>query len=297
MVFTLDSFLVEYAFRIAVILLFVAALGVLLRLSVNCIEARPNAFEPFDGGPTLADYTSRILKLEAVKDSLSDDISELDDLVDETCGIVGHVKEAYIGNNSAPLDDSENSLPKDVQKIRMERRKVRAAKRFDDEQAVFGTVIKKTLLECFKDGADTKTDEDAESEAAATAERNAATADAQRDLSAAVDDVTRILDTVQVKAALLKSQQVIPTLQFTGKYLKQAGEGVSSAPAVNMEPFEGGIREGVVGLALIKSADELLKRAGTIRKTVEDLKAAVQQQKDAVKALKQVQSRGIAPPL
>jgi len=293
---SLASFLAEYGLRIGAILLFIAALGFLLRLSNHCVESRPNAFEQFEGGPTLSEYTDRTLKLEAARDALSDDISELDDLVDETCGVVGHVKEAYVGNNSAPLDDTENSLPKDVQMKRMERRKVRAAKRFDDEKAIFGTIAKKTLLECFADGADAK----AEAAAEEAAEKDAATADAKRDLAVAVDEVTRVLDAVQVKAALLKSQQILPTLQFTGKQLKKAGEGVASAPPMNMEAFESSVgnpsKKTPSGAQLIASADALLTRAGTIKKTVQDLKVAVQEQKDVIKAMKDAQSRGIAPP-
>ena len=288
------SFLIDHGIRVLSLLLFVAGLAFLLHLSTNCVDPRPNVFEQFEGGPTLSDYTSRTQKLEVVKEALSDDISELDDLVDETCGIVGHVKETYIGNNSMPLDDSENSLPKDVQKSRMDRRKVRAAKRFDDEKAVFGSVAKKTLLECFEDGS---------AAAAAKQDADAELTDAQRDLAAVVDEVTRILDTAQVKAALLKSQQIAPTLQFTGKYVKQASDSLaSSSQTVTMESFEGGGGSSSSssssrsrGAELIRSADELLTRAETIRKTVQDLKASVQQQKDAIQAMRDAQARGIVP--
>lgn len=285
MAFTLTSFLVEYGLRIATIVLFVGALGFLLGLSTNCIAGKANAFEPFEdaGSPTLSDYTRRTRQLDTVKDTLSDTIGELDDLVDETCGIVGHVKDAYIGNNSAPLDETEYTYPKDVQKKRLEQRKVRAAKRFEDDKAVFGTIAKKTLLECFENGSQ-------------PSEKDIALKDAQQDLATAVDEVGRILDTAQLKAALLKSQQLAPTLQFTAKYLKQAGDAVSSAPPVTMETFVDAAEKPPSGAELIASADALLKRAADIRKTIQDLKQTVQQQKEAVKTLNRLQSQGITPP-
>jgi hypothetical protein len=290
----LGSFFMKTALLLVGLLLFYTLLRSLLHISMTCRESTPRAFEQFtDGNPTLSDYTSRTTKLTAVQESLSDEIGALDDLIQDTCGIVGHVKEAYVGNNSAPLDESEYTYPKDVQAKRMDQRKVRAAQRFVDEKAVFGTLMKKTLLECFATTAD--------SEKEAKEAKDADLLAAKQDLAAAVDQVSRLLDATEIKAALLKAQQLAPTLQFTAKYLKQAGEAVASAPPATMESFVGGSSSGSSGKSpsgaeLVASADALLTRAGTIRNTVKDLKAAVQQQKEAVKTLKRVQSEGITPP-
>jgi len=119
---------------------------VLFLVGVGCIVAivalvqtlrcsfhpHPRVYEPFS------------LSQQDLQSSVEDDLDTLNDLADKACATLGQIEDIHVSNNSAP-DESEYSLPPEVQKRNSDKRTARAKQRFKDEKA------RHDVIECFEE--------------------------------------------------------------------------------------------------------------------------------------------------
>lgn len=216
-------------------------------------------YEPFEtsrADGTLVAIKTRINDLRAAGDLVQDALDTLNDAADETCNIMSEVEEVYVGNSSAPSDESEFNLPAEIQKKRQQERERRARLRFAEERKLYAAVTKKPVYECFSASADD-------------------VAEAEQELSMLVNDITSILDTAEVKLAAEKQEKIRSLLNFNARYLKKA---VNAATA---EGFWADLK----GAALLAKADELLGKAKTIYGEIMALKQDVKVQRQVANGL------------
>lgn len=126
---------------------------------------------------------------------------DLDDNGDVVCDINKKIQEYYVGNNSAPADDSEYSLPPETQQKNLKRRQERALKRWTSTRSNYATIYKKDpIYECFV-GTDT------DAAAAAKAAKAAADAKARKEEADRLEQQREDTD-AQVRQKLI--EEIIP---------------------------------------------------------------------------------------
>ena len=150
----------------------------------------------------------------------------------------------------------------DIKYKRTEDRKTRAVRRFEEEKKMFVALHKqKPVLECFSASPDD-------------------IAAAEDELSEQVNDLVTIMDTAEVKMAVIKGEKIYSLLGFNSQYLKKAVD------AITPEGFWSELR----GSALLSKADELIGIAITFHEKMQDLKKAVNIQKQTASLLNKKQS-------
>jgi hypothetical protein len=200
---------------------------------------------------------NRLVQIRAIKDRLQSDLDDLNDVADGTCSIMSQIRDSYIANNSAPTDESEYSLSKELQTKRMEERKRRAVLRFETEKKQFVALHgKKPVYECFAASASDVTDVETE-------------------LRDEVNELITMIDSAEIRLAAEKSDQLDSLLGFNAKYLKKAVD------ATTVEGFLAELR----GTALIAKADELLGLAATVHERIVALKKKLANQQAVAKSL------------
>lgn len=240
------------------IVLLIAGIITLVR-SARCSAADTIRYEPFEPSATdgrLTAIKQRISDLRAATDLVQTALDDMNDAAEETCNIMKEVEEVYVGNSSAPPDESEFNLPAEQQKQRRADRERRAKLRFAEERKLFGSITGKPVLECF-----VASDSDVQ--------------EAETELSFMVNEATAILDNAEVKIAAEKKEKIRSLLNFNARYLKKA---VNAATA---EGFWADLK----GPALLSKADELLGKAKTLFAEIQELKRDVKLQRQAVKGL------------
>lgn len=203
---------------------------------------------------------SRIDKIRALKEELLVYSEDVGTLADETCAIMKTVEEKYIVNASQFTNADDYSLPKAEQDRKIKQRQTLAKARFADQQAMYSAVNgKKPLLECFY--AD-----------------NDDVAAAESELNRELNELEQILDTAEVKAAVLKKEKAAMSLGFSLKYLTDALKSLQEQKA------EGFYVERS-GSALIARADEILGKAAAMRNELAELNKLLQKENDMIKVL------------
>ena len=154
----------------------------------------------------------------------------------------------------APTDETEYSLPKDVQEKRQAARKARAANNFQQEQKIYVTVNKDKgpLYECFTD-----------SEAAL----DDAIHDEENNLSTELNKLYALLDSAEVRMAAVNGKKINSLLGFNEKYIKK-GVDTAKSPDGFASPNE--------TINLLSKADVLIGKAYTVHKMLENLKRDTQ---------------------
>jgi hypothetical protein len=89
-----------------------------------------------------------------------------------------------------------------------------------------------------------------------------------------MDDITRIMDTAEMKAAAAKGSALQSLLGFNAGYLKK---GVSTITE--------GFADALTGKALLDAADELIAKGKNLHTAVVNITAAVKQQQVAAKGV------------
>ena len=251
---------VAYIIGFALVSLLVAGIILLIR-SATCNSIQPeNAYEHFTD--TNDDYLSNLQRrtglIKQTIATLQSDMDILDEDADDTCDIMKSVEDTYISNKSAPNDESELELPREVQQTRIERRKINAKKSFQEQKHAFvESNGKKPLLECFASSGDVD--------------------QAEQGLNDAVQELTTLLDSAEMKLAITKGEKTWMSLLFTAPYLKKVVD--LSAPNTT-EHFAT-----MKGADLLSKADELIGKANTIHARFKPLRDQVVAQKKVVSSL------------
>jgi hypothetical protein len=203
---------------------------------------------------------SRIDKIRNIKEEILVYSEDVGVLADETCAIMKTVEEKYIQNASQLKNEEDYQLPREEQDRKVKQRQTLAKARFADQQAMYSAVNgKKPLLECFY---------------ASNEDVNLAEAELNQELN----ELEKILDTTQVKAAALKKEKAAMSLGFSMNYLTDAVKSMES------EKKEGFYVE-LTGPTLIARADELLGKAASMKQELKDLNALVEKENDMIKII------------
>jgi len=206
---------------------------------------------------------SRIDKLRNLKEELLVYSEDVGVLADETCAIVKNVEEKYIINNSQFENPSDYELPKAEQDRKVKQRQTLAKVRFADQQTMYSAVNGgKPLLECFY--------ADNDDVVAAEAELN-------RELN----EMEKILDSAQVKAAALKKEKASMSLGFSLKYLTDAVKSLQ-------EQKREGFYVELSGAALIARADEILGKAAAMKDELKELNKRLARSNEMIRTLSSV---------
>lgn len=231
---------------------------------ITCRGATGGAqwYEPFTNSADerLSGIQQRLASVRDMRGALEQAIEDLGVAGDDTCDILKEIEERYVGGAAAPSDETEYALPPEVQQRRQEGRRVRAQKRFEDEQRVYAALHgAEGVLECFA-GRGSATEADV------TAAEDA--------LAAELEDLTAVLDTSEIQMTLQKGRKIQSLLGFNAKYLQKGLESTRRAvEAFVSDPNRGG--------ALLARADDLIGRASSVRAQLQEIKTAVAQQKRA----------------
>jgi hypothetical protein len=119
------------------------------------VPAHVARFEGFQAtatatAPAPVKAPSLLERLDAAIGRLQDTVSRLIDFSDSTCSIVRDVELGYMGARSAPKDESELSLPAEVQKTRKAQRQETAKKSFLTLRKINASSMNTRILECFQ---------------------------------------------------------------------------------------------------------------------------------------------------
>ena len=251
-----------------VILLFGVAMVILagiilfLRRKKDDDERKKVYYEHFESPNdwSVSALRRRIEKIRAIKEELLVYSEDVGVLADETCAIMKTVEEKYIMNGSQFANASDYELPKAEQDRKIKQRQSLAKARFADQQAMYSAVNgQKPLLECFY--AD-----------------NDDVASAEAELNRELNELEKILDTSQVKAAALKKEKAAMSLGFSLKYLTDAVKSLQEQKA------EGFYAE-LSGAALIARADEVLGKATAMRNELADLNKLLNKENEMINIL------------
>ena len=239
--------------------LILASIVILLRNVKKQKENERLYYEHFESPNdwSVSAIRSRIDKVRNIKEALLIYSEDVGTLADETCAIMKTVEEKYIANGSQFANASDYELPKAEQDKKIKQRQSLAKARFADQQAMYSAVNgQKPLLECFyADGDDV--------------------AQAEAELNRELNELEKILDTTQVKAAAIKKEKAAMSLGFSLKYLTDAVKTLQEQKA---EGFYAELR----GAALIARADEIIGKAIAMRKDLEELNKLMQKENDMI---------------
>jgi hypothetical protein len=232
-----------------------ACAGIVMYLIVQLARATPCktcttvTYERFESGPS-PDLSSQV---RTEIDGLQRDMDRFDDDLNNVCSITEFVEDGYVGNASAPADESEFSFSPDIQKANTEKRKKRAKNLFDSLRKEAGVTI-----ECFEE---------------------------QDDLRSNLDEFYAIQTSGQYKAIFPKKIESIQnTLAFNAKYLKK---GLASMEEALQKP----VKEGFWNSGDInQEAATVLSTIQANRKDLAALHTNVQRHLAAVQTIKAKQS-------
>lgn len=262
----------KFAFLIIQILVccLVIAGIVMFARSITCSDSPANMYEHFESSAdaTVSAMKKRTEQLRALKERIQSDMDNLNESSDDICNILKEVEDSYVSNSMAPTDETEYSLPADIQSQRKAERKRRALLRFKEEQKLYGTIYKKPILECFyADGADV--------------------AAAEAELIVEVDNMRALLDTAEIKMSATRLEKTRGLMGFTGQQLKKVVDTMTSKPTEGWADVPAA--DDLRGAKLIAEADRLLGIATTFHKEINQLRQEVLVQKDTAGQIKQKQ--------
>jgi hypothetical protein len=246
----------------AVGMIILACVIMILKTRVCKSTYDSNYYEPFESADdnTLTAIVKRINKIKKLKDELLKYSEDVTILGDETCMILKNVEEKYIMNSTQLKTEDDYKLPLDEQNRLITQRKTLAKKSFNEQKSIYGVVNNNIpLLECF------------------TADFDQIEA-AEALLNNQIEELEKIMDTAEVKAALSKKNKIAQTLNFTLRYLNDAVKSVSS---VKKEGFYSPL----TGAKLLARADELIGKAATLREDIKELQQLLEKENNMLKTL------------
>ena len=248
--------LIAYIVSFAVASLLIAGIILLIRSATCASMQAENVYEHFDQSDDyLSNLRKRIGLVKQTIATLQNDMDILGEDADDTCDIMKSVEDTYISSKSAPSDESEFELPREVQQIRINRRKERAKKSFEEQKGAFvESHGKKPLLECF-----------------------ASSEDLEQDLNDVVQELTLLLDSAEMKLAVTKGEKTWMSLLFTAPFLKKAVDITTPNTTEHFATMKGG--------NLLSKADELIGKANTIHARFKPLRDQVVAQKTVARSL------------
>lgn len=254
--------LVAYTIGFALVSLLVAGIILLIRSATCTSTHAENVYEHFAATDANDDYLSNLQRrtglIKQTIDTLQNDMDILDEDADDTCDIMKSVEDTYISNKSVPSDESEFELPREVQQTRIERRKNNAKKSFQEKKNVFvESNGKKPLLECFASSDNVE--------------------QAEQDLTDAIQELTSLLDSAEMKLAVTKGEKTWMSLLFMAPYLKKAVNITTPNTTEHFATLKGG--------DLLSKADELIGKANTIHARFKPLRDQVVAQKTVASSL------------
>jgi hypothetical protein len=205
---------------------------------------------------------TRINRIRAIKEEILTYGEEVGTLADETCMIMKKVEDSYINNSSQLRNPKDYNKPEAERNKMIESRQRLAKKQFADSTALYSAVNgRKPLLECFY-------------------ANNEDVALAESELNTEIEQLEKILDTVEVKAAALKKEKAGMTLGFTLRYLQNA---IQSLTKNQEEEFYVELR----GPALIARADELIGKAAAMKDDLKELNNLLEKQNQMVDSMQE----------
>lgn len=215
-------------------------------------------FESSDDSSVSA-IRSRIDKIINVKEGLLQYMEDVGILADETCMLMKTIEEKYI-MNASQLKEEDYGRPKDEQDTLVKQRQTLAKKRFNEQQSIYSTLKgKKPLLECFYASVDD-------------------VASAEAELNLQLNELEKVMNTAEVKAASLKKEKIATTLGFSMNYLTDAIKSLDS-------PKTEGFYAELNGTALITKADTMLNKATALQKELEDLRGQIKKQNEMIQIM------------
>ena len=230
----------------AIILIY---LIVRLARATPCKTCTAISYENFESGSS-PDLASQV---RIAIDGLQQDMDRFDDDLGNVCMIAEYVEDSYVGNASAPPDESEYSLSPDIQKANTEKRKKRAKNLFDSLQKQAGATI-----ECFEE---------------------------QTDLRSNLDEFYTMQSSGQYKAIFPTNlESVKTTLKFNAKYLRKGL--VSMEQSIQKPEKEGFWNSGDIH----QEAATVLSTIQGNRRDLATVHKNVQQHLDAVQTMKAKQT-------
>jgi hypothetical protein len=174
--------------------------------------------------------------------------------------IMKTVEDKYITNASQLRNAEDYEKPREEQDRIVKQRQTLAKKRFAEQQAMYSAVNgEKPLLECFY------ADDDA-------------VVSAEAELNLQLNELEKIMDTAEVKAAALKKEKISTTLGFTLDYLNDAVKSLET-------PKVEGFYSEYSGTALISKADTMIGKAASLQKELEDLRGKIDKQNEMIRIL------------
>jgi hypothetical protein len=245
--------LVAYVIGFAFLALLIAGIIILVQ-SASCKSGQSaNLYEHFDASDDyLSNLQTRITRVKKTIETIQSDMDILGDDADDTCNIMKIVEDAYISNNSAPTDESEYELSREVQQSRVEKRKERSKRNFQAQKDAFvESHQKKPLLECFASSGDVE--------------------QAEQDLNDVVRELSLLLDSAEMKLATTKGEKTWLSLLFNAPFLKKAIDSTTPKTSENFDT--------VKGSDILSKADELIGKANTIHARFKVLREQVTAQK------------------
>ena len=225
-----------------------------------------NYYEHFESANdwSVSALRSRIDRIRAVKAEIMAYGENVGTLADDTCAIMRTVEDAYINNAKQFKNPEDYKLPREKQDAKIADQTRLARQRFADQKLLYSAVNgDKPLLECFY------ADEDD-------------VVSAESELNIEVNELEKLLDDAQVKAAVMKKEKSRMTLGFMLPYLQDAVKSMGS------EKKEGFFVERK-GPALIARADELLGKAVAMKNELSDLGKQLDQENQMVRILNKKQ--------
>jgi hypothetical protein len=237
--------------KVALLVGAIVAIVLLVSFAAPCAPTAPHAFEQFT-----TEFAQRIDTIRQIKTDILYAASELEDVVDQTCGLLRDVEGAYLAN--AGVTGTSLDLPADVQAQMAEASKKRAKTRFETEKRLYATANGTApLIECFA----SPSEEDV--------------------LADEVGDLERVFASEEIRKILARAESTQATLGFTQSYLS----AVTLAGAIGTEGFEG-FASPLRGQALLARADQLIAMAQSFIGSIEPMRKQIKQQQQLLLANK-----------
>jgi hypothetical protein len=240
--------------KIALLVGVIVAIAFLASM-IPCGRPAPRAYEQFTTAAA-----QRIDMIRQVKGEILFAASELEEVVDQTCGLLRDVEGAYLSNAASTAASIE--LPADVQAQMVAASKKRAKTRFETEKRLYSTVNGTApLIECFNVAG--------------------AAADEETVLAEEVADLERVFASAEIRSILARAESTQATLGFTQGYLVTTTTAGAEGFAVS--PLR--------GPALLTRADQLIAMAQSFIGSIEPMRMQIKQQQQLLLATKERTSR------
>jgi hypothetical protein len=272
---TLWSYFVPVAMMIVVLVMGFRSVKALLDYRTSNTSSPPvpagkRPFEGFQGAPASAPGSApatRTLsaRLDAALARAQTTMDLITEYADSTCSIIREVEAGYLGAKSAPKDESEVSLPKEVQEERRKARLETAKKSFVTLRKINASSLNTTVLECFQGQGQGQNGDGEE--------------DTIREYCIQLEG---LLENAESMAQIARIQSISAELAFADRMIRKSEEpgkeGFQDAPSPSDSLGESLVKKyhSLSGSALTSAAEALLQKEAALFTSVEDLDERIQ---------------------